>query len=111
MMARELTAEVLAAANALADEEHDITNADRRKVVFCYIEEIELVLPKTNEAEFLRTLSACVEDRFEGWLLSSVDRELANQDDAEREGRSFPFDLGNVLPWWTKAKELAAAPS
>lgn len=105
-MSRELTAEVILAANKLADKDLDILAADRRSVVFCSIEELELILAKTNETQFLRTLSSAIEDKFAGWLLSSVDRELAGGLADQRPSRRFPFDFGDVLPWWSKTRAM-----
>ncbi|MCA6111138.1 hypothetical protein [Bradyrhizobium cenepequi] len=99
---------VIAAANAFADADPDIAAIDRRKVVFCSIEDLEEILSETDEAGFLATLSAAAEEKFDGWLLSSVHRELVEQAGKEQSTRRFPFDLGDVLPWWSMIAALRA---
>jgi hypothetical protein len=58
-----------------AEKDQEITAEDRRKVVFCSIQELETIVLNAHEDSFLRTMAAAREDRFSGWLLPLVHRE------------------------------------
>jgi hypothetical protein len=103
-MSRELQEGVIANAVTLAsDSDPEIIAQDRRSIIFCAIQELEQTLLKSDEASFMRTLSAACERRFKGWHLSSVHQEV-NGPKAER--KDFPFDLCDVLPWWAETDRV-----
>jgi hypothetical protein len=61
-MSAELKAKVTDEAKALADGEGQITDQDRKPVVFCTIQELESVLTIANEDSFLAALKAAQEE-------------------------------------------------
>lgn len=100
VMSRDLQTHVLDVAGALADADRDITEADRRPVLFCAIQDFEHLLSRADEDGMLATLSAANEERFLGWLLPNVDRELAKE---KRLNKPYPFKPDVLLPWWPEA--------
>ena len=69
----EMENKVVDEARKLADNEGDIADQDRRKVVFCAITDLESLLTNSDEALFLRTLAAARERKFSGRSLMSAD--------------------------------------
>lgn len=106
-MSRPLRGKVIEQANALADMEDGITPADRRPVIFCPIQDIETILSRGTEDTFLASMKAAQEERYQGWHLREVHRDLTG--DQEPENKRFPFALDVVLPWWKRAAEAANA--
>ena len=104
VMTQELEEQLVAAAATLAQKDQGITAEDRRKVVFCSIQGLESMLANSDEDGFLRTLCASHEDRFAGWLLPNVHREINN--DNPVQPKLYPFDLGDVLPWWSQFEDM-----
>jgi hypothetical protein len=99
-----LQQQVLAAATTLAEKDSEITAEDRRKVVFCSIHDLERTLTNATEDSFLRTMSAARDERFGGWILPNIHRDTESDCG---EPKPFPFELGNVLPWWKATDEMA----
>jgi hypothetical protein len=54
----------------------------------------------------LRVLSAARSDEFAGWALPSIRRETEGE---ALQRKPFPFQLGNVLPWWKALEERKRA--
>jgi hypothetical protein len=106
VMARDLQQKVLASASKLADEDPNIRTEDRRAIVFCAIEDLEITLRHADEDSFLRALAAVDEDRFVGWVLPNNHR---SQKLEKEEPKPFPFRLGDVLPWWDAIPEEPTA--
>lgn len=102
VMSREQERKVFAAASVLADRDAGIIPEDRRAVIICSIQDLETTLSVASEDSFLRVVAAASEDRFFGWLLSHVHRET-EEDATER--RPFPFELGDVVSWWSTVGE------
>jgi hypothetical protein len=104
VMAADLREKVIETATNIAKQKDPgIIAEDRRKVVFCSIEELESMLARGDEDSFLSALSAAREDQFKGWALPAVQRQVQKE---QGEPRKFPFDLGEVLPWWRKTDAL-----
>lgn len=99
LMAQSLKQKVLTSANKLADKDSNISAEDRRTIVFCTIEDLELVLSYSDEDLFLHTLAVASEDRFVGWALPEIYRSVASENQTQKP---FPFPLGGLLPWWDK---------
>jgi hypothetical protein len=97
VLSRELQKEITKAAEAMAAGDPDIIAEDRRKVLICSIHDFEHTLLMSTEDAFLRVLSAGEEDRFTGWMLPNIFRETEKE---SPERKPFPFELGEVLPWW-----------
>jgi hypothetical protein len=102
-MSKELQEEVFATATELATGDPEITLEDRRRIVFCSIEDLESTLLVSDKARFLRALSAATEDRFVGWQLPQIHRESVG---VVQDRKRFPFDLGKVLPWWEESEAI-----
>lgn len=97
MLGGSLENEVLRRANLLADNDPDIESVDRRKVIFCSIDEIEELFAATSESAVFSALRSTAESKFRGWRVPSILRDLGGfRDDAV----SFPFPMEEVLPWW-----------
>lgn len=108
-MSGELQRELLGIARDRAATRHpEITLGDQRPIVFCSIEELEQTLAGADEAQFITDLKLATEDRYFGWILPNVHRDVAGEGTA---ARPYPFAgrLGEVLPWWNKFDSLAEA--
>jgi hypothetical protein len=104
VMGGTLRSKIVEEAKRLADEEGDISDEDRRHVIICPIQELELVLHTSNEDSLLASLKAAHDQKYSGWQFREVHRD---SEAAKSFGkpRKFPFDLGAVLPWWTSTQE------
>ncbi len=104
-MARDPQNKMFAEANALADEDGNITPEDRKLVVICPIYDLESILSRATEDSLLASLKASNEEKYQGWMLREVHRDTGA---AKEFGKSklYPFDMENVLPWWSRFGEL-----
>lgn len=108
VMSRPLQDQVISAAGDLADEDPGISELDRRPVAFCSIADLEHILARADEESFLRAMAAASnEQRFIGWQLRDVHRDMGNE---RTDPKPFPFELGQVLPWWSLTESLRAGP-
>lgn len=105
VLSRELQNKVIKEASALADQEGNILAEDRRHIIFCSIDDLEIVLSRSTEDIFLGTLRAAQSEQYRGWRLREINREV-RAELGEIEPKKFPFELGTVLPWWARVKEL-----
>ncbi len=105
MMSPQLSASILTEANRLADEEGDITQEDRRCIIYCPIQALEEVLERGDKDTVLRALKAASEEKYKGWMLREVFRAVSKDVDLG-EPQKFPFDLAPVLPWWDNINKL-----
>jgi len=97
---------VLEKARALAAQtDVQISPEDMRPVVFCPIEDLEDTLRHGTERSFHEAVIAAAGDRFSGWSLPNIQRELG-----EETKNEYPLHgrLGEVLPWIGRLDELAA---
>jgi hypothetical protein len=106
MMSRSLRASIINEAQRLADEDGNIDAEDRRHIIICPVAELEQILHTSNEDAFLASLEAAQEERYFDWQFREIhrDTEWGRQ---FTESRRFPFDLGDLLPWWTQTQSLA----
>ncbi len=104
-MARNPQNKVFAEANALADEDGNITPEDRKHVVICPIHDLEYILVLATEDSLLASLKASNEDKYQGWMLREVHRATGAAKEFDKPKR-YPFDMENVLPWWSRFGEL-----
>ena len=104
-MARDAQKKVFAEANALADEDGNIAPADRRHVVICPISDLESILTRATEDSLLASLKIAKEDKYQGWMLGQIhhDTEAAKEFGKQK---LYPFDMENVLPWWSRLNKL-----
>jgi hypothetical protein len=105
-MSRELKEKVLDEAKALADKDGQITDEDRKPVVFCAIHELEAVLPIATEDTFLAALKATQEEQFKTWQFREVYRDSTPEKPLRKD---YPFKLEGVLPWWRRTQDLIEA--
>jgi hypothetical protein len=105
MMSPALSASILNEATRLADEEGDITQEDRRHIIYCPIQALEEVLQRGNSETLLTALKAAGEEKYKGWMFREVFRAIAKDIDLGLP-QKFPFDLGLVLPWWENFRKL-----
>jgi hypothetical protein len=103
VMSRELQEKVLDTAVEFASRDQEIRPEDRRDVVFCAVQDLEATLSESNEEGFLRAMAAAGEGRFVGWLLPKIREELEGNTPIRKP---YPFDVGNVLPWWRNVQEI-----
>lgn len=96
VMARDLQRHVLEVARALADADPEIEAADRRPVLFAAIQDLERLLSRGGRETLFATLDSAQEERFHGYLLPDVARDL----ELPNEQRPYPFEPGDLLPWW-----------
>ena len=103
-MHRELRTNIMDEARRLADEDGNISGEDRRHVIICPILELEQILHTSHEDTFLASLNLAKDERYIDWGFREVHRES----EATRnfgESRPFPFDLGDLVPWWNPMLE------
>jgi len=65
------------------------------------------MLMVSNEERFLGAVSAANENRFNGWELINVHREIGNE---LAEVKAYPFDPDEVLPSWKRLKSMVEHP-
>jgi hypothetical protein len=95
---------VLIEANAMADEDSNIILEDRRPVVICPISDLESILCRATEDSLLASLKASTEKKYQSWLLVNVHRDTGAAKEFGKP-KPYPFDLENVLPWWSRFGE------
>jgi hypothetical protein len=100
-MSNELRELVTGMANDMADGDIAIQATDRKTIAFCSIEELEVTLQHASPHEFIHAARESVSQRFFGWNLSSVHRELTN---GLNRNNPFPFDnrLAELNPAFQK---------
>ena len=101
ILADTLRKRVLEDAVKLANEKDpNITELDRRPIVFVAVLELERALSAATEATFKEAVLKSNSKEFWGWRLDGILGELLG--DVEHEERGYPYadDLGRLLPWW-----------
>lgn len=95
-MSRSLQNEIYAQAIVLAAVDPEITEADRRRVVFAMIDDIEYTLQIGTPGSFLSAVRRAATETHQGWLLSVVHSGLRGEE------RPYPFTdkIQMLLPWW-----------
>jgi hypothetical protein len=97
---------VLEKARRLAEEKDPgIIPDDMRPILFCPVEDLEGTLCHGTETSFFDALAAATGDRFAGWSLPNVQRELTGE-----SGNKYPLHgrLGELLPWWAALEQRKA---
>ncbi|ESQ84633.1 hypothetical protein AEAC466_06160 [Asticcacaulis sp. AC466] len=95
-MSRNLQVHVLDRAKVKAKNEPGIELQDQKPIIFASIQYFERVLLQADEDLFLGTLAIARTEKFTGWLLPDIKKEL--RDDVEE--KPYPFDPGEIIPWW-----------
>jgi hypothetical protein len=104
-MARDPQNKMFAEANALADEDGNIALEDRKHVIICPIYDLEFILSRATEDSLLASLKASNEEKYQGWMLREVHRDTGATEEFGKP-KLYPFDMANVLPWWSRFREL-----
>ncbi|MCJ2126774.1 hypothetical protein [Methylobacterium sp. J-077] len=100
MMSTPMQREVTNRAVKLAkSQESEITSEDQIPVIFCPIDDLELVLANCTSESLLETARKSAHDEFYGWMMYNVHQQLFPE---IRHGRTYPFleQLPEVAPWW-----------
>lgn len=105
-MSDDLKSKVVEEAKALAVGDGEISDQDRKPVVFCTIQDLEGVLVTATEDAFLAALKSTQEERFRGWQFREVYRESTPEG---LNRKDYPFKLDGVLPWWSRAQDIIGA--
>ncbi len=80
-------------------EETDITDADKRRLIFCPIQDLADLMFTSNEKDLLAAFGNARLEEYSGWGI----REIMSKTQAKpRERKDTPFDIKGVLPWWGK---------
>lgn len=101
VMADSLRKRVLADAEKLACEKDiEISETDKKPIVFLAVPELERTLSTATEATFMQALKLSNTEKFWGWRLDGVHNDLIAG--TEHPKRKYPFSesLGTLLPWW-----------
>ena len=93
--------DLLFKADAMANKDPEIQSTDRRKVVFCSIQDLESIMVRSDDVRFLAAVAAVTEECFTGWLLTNVHSKIGND---TAIAKPYPFDLDSVLPSWKRIK-------
>lgn len=86
-------------ARKIADQiDRDITEDDRKPVLFCSIDDFENTLEVASEESLLRAIRSGITPQFRGWFLSSVHQKTA----AKEKKNPYPFvnRVADMLPGW-----------
>lgn len=109
VMANRLIQDIFTAASQMAAEKDpDITEEDRRPILFCASTDLESTLATATKDSFNAAISKAVNERRQGWLLSSSHQEVRPKNPAQKP---FPFrdDMARLLPWWSWIEEKRGA--
>lgn len=101
VLATTLRKRVLEDATKMANEkEPEITEADKRPIVFVATPELERTLPVATEETFRKALNQAGLEEFSGYRLDVIHSKLV--DEVKCKKRAYPFsnELGKLLPWW-----------
>lgn len=85
----------IAAARELVAGEADVLEIDKRPIVFCSMQDLADVMIISTVDQLLDTLQNALLQEFNGWDLREIRRRAGNEN-----GRSFPFNIEELLPWW-----------
>jgi hypothetical protein len=109
VMADTLRKQVLADAEKMAlEKDSDISEADRKPIVFVAVLELERTLSASTEATFLQALKQSNTEKYWGWRLDSVHNDLFKGTSHPKRKYPFSDELGQLLPWWDELGEERA---
>lgn len=111
LMANKLVAELISKATDLAAEKYtEIKMEDRRPIIFCAINDLEATLSTATAQSFEAAIDRAVEQKRDGWYLSSSYDEVRDQSIGVC---NYPFrnEMAQVLPWlgWIEKERQAAS--
>lgn len=74
----------------------DVLDSDKRKIIFCSMQDLSDIMFVSNEDEFLDVFENAKEKKYVGWNVVQIRREFGG---FERKN-DFPLDISEILPWW-----------
>ncbi|MCA2008025.1 hypothetical protein [Tritonibacter mobilis] len=88
------------AAKMAGEKDPEITEADRRPIVFVGARELERTLSSATKKTFKESLFQANSEKYQGWQLGDIHRQLFNNN--EREKLKYPYadKLSEFLPWY-----------
>ncbi|MCP3369774.1 hypothetical protein [Bradyrhizobium cajani] len=86
----------------------NITEEDRRSVLFCSIDDFENTLERASEETLIEALRAAVTPEFRGWFLFNVHQQTTADD--RRNAYPFGRRIAEIVPGWN-AEALSASGS
>lgn len=99
-MARKLRDSVLVRAKELAAGDANITDDDKRMVVFASVQELNDTFAQTETDEFMQVLGHAVNEKYLGYGLPELTRDCG----VKLVRKKFPIDVAEILPWWNMTK-------
>lgn len=106
VMADTLRKQVLSDAEKLAlEKDSDISEVDRKPIVFVAVPELERTLSVSTEATFSQALTQSNTERYRGWRLDSIHNDLIEGTPHPKRDYPFSKELGKILPWWDELGE------
>lgn len=109
VMADTLRKQVLTDAGKMASEKDaEISEEDRKPIVFLTAPELERTLSVSTEATFLQALKLSNTEKYWGWRLDSVHDDLIKGRSHPKRNYPFSDELGQLLPWWDELGEERA---
>ena len=109
VLADTLRKQVLADAKKMAlEKDPEISEVDRKSIVFVAVPELERTLSTSTESTFLQALKSSNTEKYWGWRLDGVHDDLVAG--TAHPNRDYPFadELGKLLPWWDELGEERA---
>lgn len=100
-MARKLRQMALDRAKELTACDPQITDEDRRMVVFVSVQELNDTLAQAETDNFMSILAHAISEKYSHYGLPEVARECG----VELKRRGFPLSLAEILPWWDQIKD------
>ena len=101
MLAETLRKQVLLDAEKMASEKDaDISQTDRKPIVFVAVPELERMLSQSTEATFLQALKSSNTEKYRGWRLDGVHDDLVAGTSHPNRDYPFAIELGKLLSWW-----------
>lgn len=97
-VSRALRDAVVAEAEKIAAaREPQINEEDKRRPVFCPIQELDHMLTVSDEDQLLAAFRAATDVHYQGWSIREVRNAAVPRLEKEKD---FAFDLSEILPWW-----------
>lgn len=88
------------AENLARNKDREILEIDRKSIVFVAMPELERTLSMSTEASFIQALGLTKAQKYRGWRLDSVLKDLVGNSQHPKKKYPFSDELGNLLPWW-----------
>lgn len=109
LMADTLRMQVLSDATKMAlEKDSDISEADRKPIVFVAVPELERTLSVSTEETFSQALKQSNTKKYLGWRLDGVINDLIEDTPHSKQKYPFSHELGQLLPWWDDFGEAAS---